>query len=112
DGEAPIEGGWILFENGAITGVGSGERMFIATTRIIDGSGKHVYPGMIAAITRLGLTELGAVRAMQDYNEVGSVKPEVRAVVAVNPDSTLLPVARSNGILLVGSFPVGGLISG
>ncbi len=112
EGEAPIEDGWILFEDGEITGVGSGDRMFIATTRIIDGAGKHVYPGMIAAVTRLGLTEIGSVRAMQDYNEVGSVKPEVRAVVAVNPDSTLLPVARSNGILLVGSFPTGGLISG
>jgi imidazolonepropionase-like amidohydrolase len=112
EGQAPIEDGWIMFQDGTITGMGSGERMFVATTRIIDGTGKHVYPGMIAAITRLGLTEIGSVRAMQDYNEVGSVKPEVRAVVAINPDSTLLPVARSNGILLVGSFPTGGLISG
>lgn len=112
EGMAPIEDGWIMFEDGAITGVGSGDRMFIATTRIIDGTGKHVYPGMIAAVTRLGLTEIGSVRAMRDYNEVGDVKPEVRAVVAINPDSTLLPVARSNGILLVGSFPTGGLVSG
>lgn len=112
EGEAPIEDGWVMFEDGEITGVGSGERMFIATTRIIDGTGMHVYPGMIAAITRLGLTEIGSVRAMRDYSETGSVKPEVRAVVAVNPDSTLLPVARSNGILLAGTFPTGGLVSG
>lgn len=112
EGEAPIENGWIMFEDGKITGVGSGDRMFIATTRIIDGSGKHVYPGMIAANTRLGLTEIASVRAMRDYSETGNIKPEVRAVVAVNPDSTLLPVARSNGILLVGSFPTGGLVSG
>lgn len=112
EGEDPIEDGWILFEDGTITGGGSGDRMFVATTRIIDGSGKHVYPGMIAASTRLGLTEIGSVRAMRDYSETGSVKPEVRAVVAINPDSTLLPVARSNGILLVGSFPTGGLVSG
>ena len=112
EGEDPIENGWIMFEDGKITGVGSGDRMFIATTRIIDGSGKHVYPGMIAANTRLGLTEIASVRAMRDYSETGNIKPEVRAVVAVNPDSTLLPVARSNGILLVGSFPTGGLVSG
>jgi imidazolonepropionase-like amidohydrolase len=112
EGEGPIEDGWVMFEGGKITGVGAGDRMFIATTRIIDGTGRHVYPGLIAAATRLGLTEIGSVRAMQDANEVGSVKPEVRAVVAINPDSTLLPVARSNGVLLVGSFPVGGLISG
>lgn len=112
EGADPIENGWIMFEDGKITGVGSGDRMFIATTRIIDGSGKHVYPGMIAANTRLGLTEIASVRAMRDYSETGNIKPEVRAVVAVNPDSTLLPVARSNGILLVGSFPTGGLVSG
>lgn len=112
EGEEPIENGWVLFEDGKITGVGSGDRMFIATTRIIDGSGKHVYPGMIAANTRLGLTEIASVRAMRDYSETGNIKPEVRAVVAVNPDSTLLPVARSNGILLVGSFPTGALVSG
>ena len=112
EGQAPIEGGYILFEDGKIAEVGRGDRMFIATTRIIDGRGKHVYPGMIAAVTRLGLTEIASVRAMRDYNEVGSVKPEVRAVVAVNPDSTLLPVARTNGVLLVGTFPTGGLVSG
>lgn len=112
EGEAPIENGYILFQDGKIVEVGQGNRMFIATTRIADAQGKHVYPGMIAAVTRLGLTEIASVRAMQDYNEVGSVKPEVRAVVAVNPDSTLLPVARSNGILLVGTFPTGGLVSG
>ena len=112
EGEAPIEDGYVLFEDGRITEIGRGDRAFAGTTRLIDAQGKHVYPGMIAASTRLGLTEIGSVRAMRDYNEVGSVKPEVRAVVAVNPDSTLLPVARSNGILLVGTFPTGGLVSG
>jgi len=112
EGEAPIQNGYVLFEDGRITEIGRGDRMFVATTHIIDADGMNVYPGMIAASTRLGLTEIGSVRAMRDYNEVGSVKPEVRAVVAVNPDSTLLPVARSNGVLLVGTFPTGGLVSG
>ncbi len=112
EGADPIEGGYVLFEDGRITDIGQGDRMFIATTRIIDGAGMHVYPGLIAAGTRLGLAEIGAVRAMRDFAEVGSIKPEVRAVVAVNPDSTLLPVARTNGILLVGTFPSGGLVSG
>ena len=35
-----------------------------------------------------------------------------RAVTAVNPDSTLLPVTRSNGELLTGVFPRGGVIPG
>ncbi|HHN77272.1 MAG TPA: imidazolonepropionase [Phycisphaerales bacterium] len=81
-------------------------------TEIIDITGKHVYPGIIAAITRLGLTETEAVRATHDYDETGDFTPEVRAVVAVNPDSTLIPVARLNGVLLAGVWPSGGRVPG
>ena len=41
-----------------------------------------------------------------DRNEVGNVTPEVRACVAVNPDSTLIPVTRANGIMTFGAFPI------
>ena len=37
---------------------------------------------------------------------------EVRAAVAVNPDSTLIPVTRSNGILTAAVLPSGGTIAG
>jgi len=60
----------------------------------------------------LGLQEISAVRAMNDYNEVGDMTPEVRAYVSVNPDSTIIPTARSNGILTFGVFPTGGTIPG
>ena len=72
----------------------------------------HVYPGLIAANTQLGLVEIGAVRATLDYNETGDVAPEVRAAVSVNPDSTIIPVTRLNGILTAGVFPLGGTIPG
>lgn len=78
----------------------------------IDASGKHIYPGMIAAYTQLGLDEIGMVEATRDFREVGNITPEVRAITAVNPDSTLFPVTRSNGVLIAGVFPNGGLISG
>ncbi|MBX3381407.1 MAG: amidohydrolase family protein [Phycisphaeraceae bacterium] len=78
----------------------------------IDATGKHVYPGMIAAYTQLGLDEIGMIEATHDFNELGSVVPEVRAIAAVNPDSTVLPVTRANGILAAGVFPRGGLIPG
>lgn len=83
-----------------------------ADTEIIDLTGKHLYPGMIDSITKLGLQEISAVRAMNDYNEVGDMTPEVRAYVSVNPDSTIIPTARSNGILTFGVFPTGGTIPG
>jgi imidazolonepropionase-like amidohydrolase len=108
----PIENGFIAFEKGRITAVGSGSPDRTQGARVIDAKGKHVYPGLIAADTQLGLAELAAVRAMNDYSEFGGVTPEVRAIVAVNPDSTLLPVTRSNGILTVAVAPSGGRIPG
>ncbi|MFK7760045.1 MAG: amidohydrolase family protein [Phycisphaerales bacterium] len=83
-----------------------------ADTQIIDLTGKHVFPGLIDSVTRLGLEETSAVRATRDYNEVGPMTPEVRAYIAVNPDSTVTPVARTNGVLTVGVFPSGGTIPG
>ena len=108
----PIENGWILFDQGEIVEMGQGERMFVAITRVIDGRGKHVYPGLIAPDTELGLFEHGAVRATRDANEIGHFTPEARAAVAVNPDSALIPVARSNGILTFAAFPSSGMVPG
>ena len=36
---------------------------------------QHVYPGFIATNTTLGITEISAVRATNDYREVGTFKP-------------------------------------
>jgi imidazolonepropionase-like amidohydrolase len=106
-----IENGIILFEKGKITGLGQAVSL-PAGTKVINISGKHVYPGMISANTEIGLTEIEAVRATNDIYEVGDIKPNVRAEVAFNPDSEIIPVTRSNGILMALSVPSGGLISG
>ncbi len=78
----------------------------------IDATGKHVYPAFIAPYTQLGLTEIQSVRSTQDLGEVGSITPEVKACTAFNPDSTLIPVTRRNGVLIAGIFPDGGLVPG
>jgi imidazolonepropionase-like amidohydrolase len=106
----PIEGGAIAFHEGRITAVGRVTPESGWT--VVDARGKHVYPGMIGAVTQLGLSEIGSVRASRDFAETGEITPEVRAAVAVNPDSTLLPVTRQNGVLSVGVFPSGGVIPG
>ena len=81
-------------------------------SQIIDLTGMHIYPGLIDSVTKLGLEEVSAVRATRDSNEVGNMTPEVRAYVAVNPDSVVIPTARTNGVLTVGVFPTGGAIPG
>jgi hypothetical protein len=79
---------------------------------IIDIYGKHVYPGLIAMNTVLGINEIEAVRATHDYDEVGNVNPSSRAIIAYNTYSKVTPTVRSNGILLAQVAPTGGLISG
>lgn len=79
----------------------------------ISFAGQHLYPGLISANGTLGLVEISAVRATRDLTEPGPINPSVRAEIAVNPDSELLPVARANGILTTLTVPqTNGLISG
>ena len=108
---AEISNGTILFEKGKITAIGSNVALPSGTEKI-DVAGKHVYPGIINANSTLGLTEIEAVRATNDYAEVGDINPNVRSEIAVNPESELLPTARANGVLVVNVMPQGGLISG
>lgn len=104
--------GFVTFENGVITGVGAGSPPGGTGPGAIDAKGLHAYPGLIGGFTQIGLTEIQSVRATIDTGEVGGIAPEVIAAVAVNPDSTILPVTRTTGVLAVGTFPSGGLIPG
>jgi len=79
---------------------------------IIDLQGKHVYPGFIAPNSTLGLTEIDAVRATRDFNEVGAFNPHVRTQVAYNVESKVISTVRTNGVLLAQATPRGGEISG
>jgi imidazolonepropionase-like amidohydrolase len=107
-----ITNGYVVFEDGDITSVGQGSPPNIQDAIRRDATGLHVYPGLIAANTNLGLTETGAVPITQDFNEFGDFTPETRSIIAVNPDSDLLPVARANGILTAVTSPSGGVIAG
>ena len=106
-----IENGTILFADGKITAIGNVAGL-PSDTEQIDVSGKHIYPSLIIANTSLGLVEVNAVRSTRDFSEVGNFKPEVRSAVAFNTDSELLPVTRANGIGIIQSIPLGGVISG
>jgi imidazolonepropionase-like amidohydrolase len=109
-----ILGGTIWFQDGVIRGVrGPGEDAALPPgTEVIDGAGRHVYPGLISAHTSLGLQEISSVRPSVDLRETGELTPEAMAAVAINPDSAALPVTRSNGVLVAGVFPQGGLVPG
>ncbi len=79
---------------------------------IINCNGQHFYPSLVAANNTLGLTEIDAVRATRDFNDVGDWNPHVRAQVAYNVESKVVETTRTNGVLLVQATPRGGWISG
>lgn len=106
----PLAPGQVLIRDGKIAAVGA--TVAADGTETIDLSGQHLYPGLIALNTALGLTEISGVRATLDSTEVGDFTPDVESWIAVNPDSELVPVARANGIAFFQPVPQGGIVSG
>lgn len=106
-----IEDGMIVFSKGKIVDVRPNGAI-ADSMKVIDCSGKHIYPGLISANTNLGLNEILAVRATRDQYELGDINSDVRSVVAYNTDSKIINTVRSNGTLLANVIPQGGIISG
>jgi imidazolonepropionase-like amidohydrolase len=79
---------------------------------IIDLKGKNIYPGFVAPNSTLGLTEIDAIRATRDFEEVGEMNPHVRSLIAFNVESNVVATVRTNGVLLEQATPRGGIITG
>jgi imidazolonepropionase-like amidohydrolase len=108
---ATIERGTVLIREGKIAEVGA-KVTVPANAKIIDATGLSVYPGMIDCGTSLGLTEIGSIQETHDTTELGDFNPHMRAIVAVQPNSELIPVTRANGITTAITRPSGRLVSG
>jgi imidazolonepropionase-like amidohydrolase len=106
-----VDKGTVLIHGDKIIAVGAGIEI-PAGTKTIDAAGLHVYPGLIDAGSVLGLSEIGRVRETHDYQEAGLFQPDLRAGVAINPDSELIPVSRAGGITTTMIRPTGGIICG
>jgi imidazolonepropionase-like amidohydrolase len=102
--------GKVLIKDGKIVAVGTD--LPAGDARTIDLTGQHLFPGLIALNTVIGLTEISGIRATQDTTEPGDYTPDVESWIAVNPDSELIPVARANGIAYFQPVPHGGSVSG
>lgn len=79
---------------------------------IIELNGQHIYPGFVAPNNTLGITEIDAVRATRDFDEVGTYNPHIRSQIAFNVESKVISTVRSNGVLISQATPRGGVISG
>ena len=103
--------GEILVKDGKIQKIGKSIQV-PKECKIIEWKDSEIYPGLISPGSSLGLAEINALRPTRDFSEVGTHTPEIKAWVAVNPDSELIPVARANGITHSLIIPMGGMISG
>lgn len=99
----------IRFENGKITAIGTVDEQ---NAEVIDIQGKHIYPGLIAPNSQIGLIEIEAARATADFYEVQEFAAAVRSIIAYNTDSKITPTVRSNGILVAQIVPQGDGIAG
>ena len=110
-----IENSVIVVKDGEFDLIADASRIRIdpsAFDTIIRVYGKHIYPAFISPNTTLGITEIDAVRATKDYDEVGEFNPNVRSLIAFNTDSKVLKTVRTNGVLITQACPRGGIISG
>jgi imidazolonepropionase-like amidohydrolase len=107
-----INNGTIQVRDGKIEKVGENIPIPQDNVTVIDGKGKHVYPGVILPVSNLGLVEISSVRASSDVREIGDMNPNVRSIVAYNTDSKVINTLRSNGVLLANIVPQGSFLAG
>ncbi len=102
--------GYVVVSGTTIEAVGRGTAPVSVDT--IDLLGQHLYPGLIDADSALGLVDVESLRASQDQTEVGKINPNLEARYGFRAESDLIPVARSQGVLVSGVNPLGGMMSG
>ena len=95
-----IENGAVVLEGGKITAVGPVASVNVPSgAQVVDVTGMTVYPGLIDSETNLGLTEISAENMTNDLVEMSDeIMPHMHTAEAFHAESTLIPVARMNGI--------------
>jgi imidazolonepropionase-like amidohydrolase len=106
-----IKNGVILIKGNKIERVTAGTSI-PAGYKIHDYSRCYAYPGIINAMTSLGMSGISMVREWNDTRETGKYNPHISAFTAFYPWSNLIPNARDFGTLTALTAPGGGIISG
>ncbi len=108
-----VDNAVITFDQGLIRSVTSKDNApDLKGYEVIDATGKHVYPGFLAANTQLGLVEISSFKATRDHTETGELNPNIRSLIAYNTDSRVIPTVRARGVLTAQVTPDGGMLAG
>lgn len=93
-----LKGATVIIEDGQISEVRRG-RVVPDGARVIEADGKVVTPGLFAAQSMLGLTEVSAVAGTVDAGQRGGAFSAAFDVAdAFNPQSSLIPITRVEGV--------------
>jgi len=107
DGSDPVEGGTVLVQDGKVVAAGKGVAV-PAGVKTIDATGKWVTPGLVVAVTDLGLVDVGAV---DDSNDDDASKSPFSAALdisaAINPDAQPIKISRAGGVTRAAVAPLG-----
>ena len=106
-----IQNGTIVLSGGKIQALGANITV-PSGAQVIDCKGLRVYPGLIDAGGKIGLVEIGQIPQASDETEKGEVLPQIKALTAINPNATAIPVTRVSGVTTTLVTPDGGLIPG
>jgi len=93
-----LPNGSVLIKDGKIVKIAA-DIVAPSGAKIIDADGKIVFPGIVAAMTAIGVT--GYPGAGNDVNEVGVTTPYVDPYDAINPEDSTIAVTRLGGVTTV-----------
>ncbi len=100
-----VDDATVVIEGAKFAAVGEGLEP-PAGARIVDAAGAAVTPGLMNAGTHLGLTEIGSVADASDEKAgKGPFGAAFDVQYALNPNSTLLPIVRADGLTRAGTIP-------
>jgi len=93
-----IASGTVLIRDGRIAAVGR-DVAVPSGARVVDAAGKVVTPGLVAPNTTLSVSEVNSLHETNDHDgAVDRLSAAFDVSWGVNPNSTLIPVARLGGI--------------
>lgn len=108
DGSAPIERGAVIVRGGKVVAAGAGIAV-PAGVRTIDGTGKWVTPGLVIAVTDLGLLDVGAVDESNDGQaDKASFNAALDVSAAIDAEAQPIAVSRAGGITRAAVAPIAG----
>ena len=103
-GLPPVPNATIVIEGGRIVAAGANVTA-PAAARIIDAATRMVTPGLMNSGTELGLVESGSDDTTDHAVTTGPFGAAFDVEYALNSNSTLLPLARADGLTRAVTFP-------